>query len=75
MVVYYLVPVPPSPPVLWNHGVRWNFPIWSLNLKDLYQSIRNKDLRDPFPCGGLMPVGPSQLLLSKSADKLPCGSF
>jgi len=37
--VYYLVPIPPSPPVFWNHEVSGNFPVWSLNRKDLYQSI------------------------------------
>jgi hypothetical protein len=37
--VYYLVLVPPSPPVYRNHGVRRNFRTWSLKNKDLYQSI------------------------------------
>src|ERR1700675_3032579 len=37
--VYYLVPLPPSPPVSWNHRVGGNFLLRSLNPKDLYQSI------------------------------------
>jgi hypothetical protein len=30
---------PPSPLVLWNHGVSGDFMLWSLKNKDLYQSI------------------------------------
>ncbi len=37
--VYYLVPIPPSPLVYWNHEVGGNFLARSLNHKDLYQSI------------------------------------
>jgi len=37
--VYYLIPLPPLPPVFWNHEVSRNFSIRSLNLKDLCQSI------------------------------------
>jgi len=36
---YKLVPVPPSPWVLRNHGVSGNFLLWSLIRKQLYQSI------------------------------------
>src|SRR5207302_10774671 len=39
-----LVPPPPSPLVSWNHRVSGNFRTWSLILKDLYQSIPDKDL-------------------------------
>jgi len=37
--VYYLVPVPPSPLVYWNHWVSGIFWLRSLKNKDLYQSI------------------------------------
>jgi hypothetical protein len=37
--VYYPVPVPPSPCDQWNHGVGGIFLGWSLNRKELYQSI------------------------------------
>jgi len=39
LTVYYLVPIPPLPPGLWNHGVGGIFSLWSLKNKDLYQSI------------------------------------
>jgi hypothetical protein len=37
--VYYLVSVPPSPCGQWNHGLGGIFLVWSLNRKELYQSI------------------------------------
>ena len=41
--VYWLVPVPPSPPVYRNHKVRSKFRTWSLKNKDLYQKYsRNR---------------------------------
>jgi hypothetical protein len=37
--VNQLVLPPPSPLSIWNHRVSGIFLTWSLNLKDLYQSI------------------------------------
>src|SRR5208282_153712 len=56
--VYWLVPLPPSPPRYWNHGVREEKPTRSLILKDLQpKSLRTNDLR----CQRALKMGLGQL--------------
>jgi hypothetical protein len=73
--VYYLVPLPPSPLVPWNHRVGGNFLLRSLNPKDLQvKSFRNKDLGDFLVSGAgeivvTYPLSNPRALLTPQAMK------